>query len=838
MKKPFLLLVVLTLISFQLHSSVFDSFKPLNLLETENFDIIFDDNSIKEGFLIYDNCEEAYKEIVDFYALKRTQRINVVITSDYQMLNAYFSFFPSPHIVLYNTVAVNNDLNIFSSDYLLNIFKHELSHALTLFGENTFVRKVFSQNLAYSYLNITSFTAEGLAMISESSNGEGRLNSPYYLSRILQARVEDKFPHYYEVQGNRDVYPRDFNYLYASFFNQFLINTYGLDKYREYLNGLNSFQLFFVSANYAFKKVYDKNIFNVYEDFKNSFKLLDVKEIDYEKLNYSPSVITKANDSVYVYESKNDRVRDIISEKNIAKLVSSTYHISYGEDKLILSRYKNDPFPKTFITVVERGEKHHLNIDNFKMAISFKDFIVGIHNEGSIQFIAFLQNEKIVKKIQIPENEFVQKLDVLNDNIVFLSKYEGKNCISIIDSDNSRTIYKVDKGIEIIDFSLSQRKIILSSVENNTLSRLSYIDTLSEKLFINDFDVSGGVNSPVILDDNVYYIANLFEEKELRVAPLSEFSFKERFLSIEKNIFETPITDKFNLEEIGKYNLFKYLHQGTFLPFAYYDGKGVSALLFYQTVDPAEYLDIQILLTSKLYGDINTDLSINLSSYSYYKYSSLNFSLTNLASSEFYSLITYKRNRTFDFSNNDFLSIEFQTQFNNKMQVLLNPTIGYGFETRMGQSINNSLGLFVYYNPTGLYNFEDNSFDYGNVIGADIKLPYLLFFIKYDKATINLPVKINVEYDLKNNNFLYNVSLLLFEKGINSSFIRLPIYFHNVQLYGNYNYSKNKISASLIFSSSFAQTRILTGKLSPGLRYSYDFDTGEDEFEISLFAQF
>ena len=63
MKKPFLLLVVLTLISFQLHSSVFDSFKPLNLLETENFDIIFDDNSIKEGFLIYDNCEEAYKEI-------------------------------------------------------------------------------------------------------------------------------------------------------------------------------------------------------------------------------------------------------------------------------------------------------------------------------------------------------------------------------------------------------------------------------------------------------------------------------------------------------------------------------------------------------------------------------------------------------------------------------------------------------------------------------------------------------------------------------------------------------------------------------------------------------
>lgn len=145
MKRNIIILFLLLLLSINnLFAGVFDNYKKLNTLETNNFEIIFDDESINEGFQIYNSCESIYNDIITFFNLEnRTQKIEVVITSDIQQFNAYFSLMPSPHIVLYNTIATDNSLNVFNENYILNIFKHELTHALTLM-EKIILLEVFS----------------------------------------------------------------------------------------------------------------------------------------------------------------------------------------------------------------------------------------------------------------------------------------------------------------------------------------------------------------------------------------------------------------------------------------------------------------------------------------------------------------------------------------------------------------------------------------------------------------------------------------------------------------------------------------------------------------------
>ena len=58
-----------------IYSSVYDSNQALKELNTEHFNIVFDENSINEALLIYDNCEDLYSSISNFYDLKRTQII-------------------------------------------------------------------------------------------------------------------------------------------------------------------------------------------------------------------------------------------------------------------------------------------------------------------------------------------------------------------------------------------------------------------------------------------------------------------------------------------------------------------------------------------------------------------------------------------------------------------------------------------------------------------------------------------------------------------------------------------------------------------------------------------
>ncbi|MDC7237076.1 MAG: hypothetical protein PQJ45_04815 [Sphaerochaetaceae bacterium] len=844
MKKIKLLILISIVASTQLFCSVFNNNKNINVLETKSFDIIFDDESVDEAFLLYNNCEKIYQDILNLFDLERTQRINVVITSDIQKLNAYFSIFPSPHIVLYNTVAINNNLNVFSTDYILQVFKHELTHALTIMGKNNTIRKVFSQVLTPTLLNFTDFSSEGFAVVSESENGEGRLNNASYKARILESIVENKFPKYYEVQGNRDIYPSDVFYLYGAFFNQYLIDEYGIDKFREYIRELEKLQLLFFDANYTFNKVYNKSIFDVYCDFEKSFELVNIHNLKYDTLDYNPTLITKAGNNILVYEDISSSIKDIKTNLSMDKFVSSsTYDFSFNNDKLVLSEYVYNPLASTQTVVIKNNEKKYIQIENFKNAIAYKDDIVGVYNDGMKEYLAFSHDGKIYKKISLKKHEYVQEIGVYNDKIVILSRFEGKDYISILENDEKRLFIDLKTNIEILDFSIYKDKIILSSVRDNELSRLSYINLETNELFVSSFDVMGGVNSPIILNDKVYYIAKLFEENELRVSSLSDFDF-DRY-QIETKIIE--IKDyKDNIYDyslIKDYKLYKYLLKGSFFPFVFYDGSGISTSMYYLSIDPSEKVNLQLFTTSNFYDEFPFYLNLNLSNSSTYKENSLNITvdtdLTDVTNTTTYDIDLYN-GRIFDLYNNTYSLLALDTNTDIVNSISINPKIGYGFSTIVGPTSYNIFSYYFEFENSETFNFNSNTINTGNSLSTTIKIPSLLFFIDYDKATINLPLKLTLELDLNNYEMYYDISLLLFNFNIQKSFKKIPIFFNDIQAYLNYNKSliKKEISATLIFPSSFAQTMIFSSQISPGIRYTYDLENQTNALELNLFASF
>jgi hypothetical protein len=844
MKKIKLLVVILIIASSQLFCAVFNNNKNVSLLETKNFDIIFDDESIDEAFLLYNNCEKIYQDILYLFDLERTQRINVVITSDIQKLNAYFSIFPSPHIVLYNTVAINNDLNVFSSDYILQVFKHELTHALTIMGKNNTIRKVFSQVLTPTLLNFTDFSSEGFAVVSESEDGEGRLNNASYKARILESIVENKFPKYYEVQGNRDIYPSDVFYLYGAFFNQYLIDEYGIDKFREYIRELEKLQLLFFDANYTFSKVFKKSIFDVYSDFEKSFEQVNIHDLKFDTLDYNPTLITKAGNNILVYESISSSIKDIKNNKSVQNFVaSSTYDFSYNNDKLVLSEYVYNPLASTLTVIIKNNEKKYIQIDNFKNAIAYRDDIVGVYNDGMYQYIAFSHDGAIYKKISLNRDEYVQKIGVYNDKIVVLSRFKEKDYICILENDENRLFIDLKINIEILDFSIYKDKIILSSVRDNELQRLSYINLETNELFVSSFDVMGGVNSPIVLNDKVYYIAKLFEENELRVSSLSDFDFDKYQIDTKIIKIEDYNDNIYDYSLIKDYKLSKYLLEGSFFPFIFYDGSGISSSMYYFSIDPSEKVNLQLFTTSNFYDEFPFYLNLNLSNTSTYKENSLNITvdtdLTDVTNTTTYDIDLYNA-RVFDLYNNTYSLIALDTNTDVVNSLSINPQIGYGFSTIVGPTSYNIFSYYFKYENSETFNFNANTINTGNSLSATIKIPSLLFFIDYDKATINLPLKLKLGLDLNNYEMYYDISLLLFNFNIQKSFKKIPIFFNDIQAYLNYNNSsiKKEISATLIFPSSFAQTMIFSSQISPGIRYTYDVENQTNALELNLFASF
>lgn len=247
----------------------------LKVIKTEYLDIIYTPGSEKSAAIIAEHGDDIYRELHATYNLTHEFRLPVTITSSQDLFNAYFTNMSYNHIVLFDTQP-SIDMSVFEED-LLMIFRHELSHAITMSIKTPFwriVNKIFGDGVNPVILVPTSGQLEGIAVLEESRHGEGRLNSEYARHFVKQAKIEDKFPNYGETTGARDIYLHDFNYKFGGEFMEYIHRTYGEERMVEFWNRMTN--LGGLTYFTIFKSVYGISMKEAWEDFKEAVQAPDL----------------------------------------------------------------------------------------------------------------------------------------------------------------------------------------------------------------------------------------------------------------------------------------------------------------------------------------------------------------------------------------------------------------------------------------------------------------------------------------------------------------------------------------------------------------------------------
>ena len=410
--------------------------------KTKYFDIIYSSKSEASAAVLAKNADKIFDELAEIYQLKKSFRLPVTINYDYQVFNAYFSFAPFNHIVLYD--ALPNENSNFSDEIFLNTFRHELTHAITMNLQTGFwkgVKNVFGDSANIGGLFDTTFMIEGAAVETESKNGDGRTNNGFSLQLLKQAKIEGNFPKFSEVQGALDFGPgRTVSYIFGGAFWEWIVKKYGQEKFANFWWRCSNFRTFTYQT--CFKSVYGESFFNAWNEFYDSIKVPEIvknplkKEGFYEFaiknqkgeseiLSSSKKMIALADSSKIFIAPKNEesqkiKAKKILTQKNVKNL-------SFSADSRFLAVNYNSyssKFPKKKALIYDTQKKSvfHFKQDGISNCGIFqngKNYYFVVEKSGGKDFKNVLNPVLVVYKIEFSKksNKIKNLTEVFKANL-------------------------------------------------------------------------------------------------------------------------------------------------------------------------------------------------------------------------------------------------------------------------------------------------------------------------------------------------------------------------------------------------------------------------------------
>ena len=538
----------------------------LRVSKTKWFDIIYSEKNEQSASILYENADDVFEKLAASYGIEPGFRLPVVITTTVEQFNAYFTYVPYNHIVIYDTAQID-DLAVFSQT-LLSTFTHELTHALTYNLKSPFYKRlgnIFGDAFALHYLTVTSGMAEGATVSYESSNGEGRLNDSYFLQTIRQSKIEDKFPSYFDVQGASGSYPSGAFYNFNGAFAQWLQQKYGMQKYAQFwYNCVNVKNL---TAKKAFKKIYGIKIKNAWKLFKDDFYIpasvienpvgqgfvndfFAPQKNDFSAENNAGSRYTSltscengiayidaASSSVYfvtneqIFSNKQIKPEKLFTQDNIDEIKLST------DGRFIAVSYYdvNSPTIKHKVKLYDVQYKNWIKIDGTNFAESivaryeYGYFLISQTYNSQVYSIVIknIADGKIIfQKNFGPEQVPSSFTDIGNGYFAYILKSELNYsiCISDIFGNFAQEYVFPKEGASIKnlascwDFTSgnnSSQKLIFSWATKETLPRFCILNLQNGEFLLSENDLSGGVYSPVCVENKLIYSAHFYRQNRL-----------------------------------------------------------------------------------------------------------------------------------------------------------------------------------------------------------------------------------------------------------------------------------------------------------------------------------
>ena len=662
-KQRFILSALLIiLIAFPIGASATGGTRGLKTASTEHFDIIYQDSSAQTAALLFENCEEIYASLVSFFGTDPKLSIPVVVTSEYKVLNAYYTSYAANHIVMFDTVAEPGQLANFPQT-ILYIFRHELTHAFQFNIRGPFMNamsKVFGDILSLSPIFFMyPSLSEGGAVLSESVDGYGRLNDSYSMQIVKQAKIEGLFPSWLEVAGARDTYPSGLLYYnFAGAFLEYLAITYGYDKVTSLYS---DFAKLGWSTFSKIKKIFGVPVKQLWQDFYEWVEIpSDVKTADAlssrrDGGSYA-SFTTAPDGSFYMYDYASwDVLRfdsDLSDYKTILNLPTNEQNLSISEDGTkLLSSYVIDSMAELRLYSLSGGRASLISrirlsdpSKNLRkgcfVSLDGRQYILAYSNSGQNTYLDLLDAETFEpvegKTLSLGYGVIASDFTAFGDgNAAMIVCYEAHDYVALLSlSDMSLKLVENPDDISIL--SLSAGKAESSSVlyftwcpadaKATNLSRYGEVELSgsSAALRLSDADISGGVEHPLRTGNTVLFSSRYFEKRGLSTLDVSQMSLKEARNVGFTELPDAPAPDTLALVEASsKYRTIKYIKDGILFPYATYTFgsiQGIALGATWLTRDPTETYTHQIS-AGTTFATVNASyefVSQNVIPYSFY----------------------------------------------------------------------------------------------------------------------------------------------------------------------------------------------------------------------------
>ena len=602
---------------------------------TEHFDIIYRSSNLETAALLYNNCEDIYASLVEFYSFDPKLHIPVVVTGEYKSLNAYFTNSPANHIVMFDTVSDIGQLSNYPQT-ILYIFRHELTHAFQFNIRGPFMQfmsNVFGDILSLSpILYMYPSLSEGGAVLTESMDGYGRLNDSYAMQIVRQAKIEGLFPSWLEVSGARDTYPSGLLYYnFAAAFLEYLSLTYGYDK-------VASLYVDFSKLSWStFRKI--RNVFGIpvkqaWQDFYDWVEIpenvRDAEKVESRTQSGSyASPVLAPDGSLFVYDySCWDVLRfsdDLFACKSVLSVYTDEQNLSVSSDGTrMLASNITQSSSCVMLYEVRNGKASLIHRFVSSEGKSFRkggfvsydgrDYVLLWSNAGQNTYLDLydqdtyeaVEGKGVELGFDVIASDFV---DIGDGRVAFLYSHASCQNIAILSvSDMSVSLVSNPDNIEILSLARGrdgERDVLCFSwcpddAKSTNLCRYGELNVFSDnaEMILSDADISGGVSSPIRINESVVFVARYFEQIKLRKTDIADMNLQKASSLGLESAKDAPKPDTLALSEASKrYRAIKYFKDGILFPFGMVQvgaSESIGLGLTWLTTDPTETFTHQI----------------------------------------------------------------------------------------------------------------------------------------------------------------------------------------------------------------------------------------------------
>ncbi|MGN0905650.1 MAG: hypothetical protein ACI4NM_00755, partial [Bullifex sp.] len=584
--RKILLIIIVMLLSFVRAGD-------LKKAETEHFTLVFSEDSLSTARYLFYVMEECYDELTVFFGEDPHLSMPVYIKEDENSFNAYFSSFPSNHIVIYSA-HVPQSLS-FGSDTLKLVFLHELTHAFTFSFRGTLGKittAVFGDGAdAANLLHFLYFLQEGIAVYTESRNGNGRLSDPFMLSSITEAVSEGIDVSYMDASGGRDIKPYgDLGYIYGGAFLRHAAEKYGEERLAEFFVKISKGVFSFPQNTWS--DMFCKTLWDEWKEFMASVTPPGNISFPFTVktgMRYVTDLASDGSDVFCVSPSSSALIR--LSDGKTIMTLPGAAHLSSSDEYLTLS-YSAGELKYTLLLDTDGSRKK-----------CFDGYHMGTHLSGS-DHLLLVRSSDLSSFIDITDlmGNVLVTIPIGRAELTALSPsghaiIDGQLCL-IDPQTGNITVYPVPDDVQISSLSASGDTLSFSYVMDTdtwTLPRYGEFENGTYLLYGSHF--LGGVNNPVRIGDEVYFTSDFFDSAAVSKENIGQFGPVSAYETCSAPFFP----ESFDEEQVSYENYVPMLSlmRGTFFPLALgFTGSRTLAGpgLTWVTMDASEELSLLLSL--------------------------------------------------------------------------------------------------------------------------------------------------------------------------------------------------------------------------------------------------